>query len=284
MRDSLFFQTVLPRERLAVQVYLFVTGTGAAGYNVSVWGPGSSPLALLRDGGRVPPEMDFDDFSIGALHIRNDLALRSATVTVRSPQLSLDLQFVGMHDAFTFHDNPDGLPRWFADDRIEQTGSISGSLAFGDTSATLGPIGHRDHSWGLRDWNAPQHWKWLVAYTPSGRAVNGWIWQAHGEWGFAGYVLRPGSPNVVPVTRIDATTSYSDDAEQQTLEAIFHDVEGGTTLLELSVFGILHLPDERSGTTILEGASEALIDGEPGAGQFEAEWPTEYFRHLGGRA
>ena len=53
-------------------------------------------------------------------------------------------------------------------------------------------MGHRDHSWGVRDWGVPQHWKWFVAYTESGRAVNGWIWIAKGEWGFAGYTVRDG--------------------------------------------------------------------------------------------
>ena len=28
-------------------------------------------------------------------------------------------------------------------------------------------MGHRDHSWGNRDWGVPHHWKWFVAYTDS---------------------------------------------------------------------------------------------------------------------
>ncbi|GAA4684567.1 DUF7064 domain-containing protein [Frondihabitans cladoniiphilus] len=284
MRDSLFWQVALPEERLAVQVYLFVTGTGAAGYNVAVWGPDT--LVLEQGGGRVPDSMDFDDFTVGALTIRNEEPLLTSSVSVAGAEIQLDLAFRGAHEAFSFRDNPDGLPTWFADDRLEQTGHVSGRLTFTTTGASesrtveLGPVGHRDHSWGLRDWRAPQHWKWLVAYTPSGRAVNGWIWQARGEWGFAGYVTRDGRP--VAVSTIEATTRYSESFEQEHLDAVLHDVDGGTTRLTLDVYGVLHLPDERTGTTVLEGASIATIDGEPGAGQFETLWPTSYFEHLAG--
>jgi hypothetical protein len=289
-RDSLFWQTVLPDHDLALQVYLFVTGTGAAGYNVALWGS-DGVVALERDGGRVPDEMDFDDFTVGAVTVQNDGALGASTVAVRGESLQVDLAFEGLHDAFTFRDNPDGLPSWFADDRIEQTGRVRGTVSFPGADGTrrtldLGPLGHRDHSWGLRDWRAPQHWKWLVAYTDAAEAscsaVNGWIWQARGEWGFAGYVLREG--RILPVRSIDQQTTYSYRLEQQRLTATLHDVEGGATALELDVFGVLPLPDERSGTMILEGACRAVIDGVAGVGQFETEWPLDYFRHLGGSA
>jgi hypothetical protein len=289
-RDSLFWQTVLPEHDLALQIYLFVTGTGAAGYNAALWGR-DGVVALERGGGRVPDEMDFDDFAVGGLTVRADGALRSSRVSVRGERLQVDLAFEGLHDAFTFRDNPDGLPTWFADDRIEQTGRVGGTVAFPGADGTprtldLGPLGHRDHSWGLRDWRAPQHWKWLVAYTSdpaaAATAVNGWIWQARGEWGFAGYVLREG--RILPVRAIDQRTDYADGLRQRRLVATLHDVEGGATSLELDVFGVLPLPDDRSGTMILEGACRAAIDGVAGVGQFETEWPLDYFRHLGGTA
>ncbi|WIB64721.1 hypothetical protein [Curtobacterium sp. MCBD17_040] len=279
MRDSVFYQTVLPEERLAVQVYLFVTGTGAAGYNVAVWGD-AAPTVREFGGGRVAEAMDLDDFTVGGLTVRHRDPLRTADVVVRTDRVELDLTFTALHEAFSFRDAPDGLPSWFAEDRIEQTGAVRGHVRADDHAFELGPIGHRDHSWGLRDWRAPQHWKWLVAYTPSGRAVNGWTWIAAGRWGFAGYVLRDGRP--VPVSRIEDDTTYGAGYEQRRLHAVLHDVEGGTTTLDLDVFAVLHLPDERTGTTVLEGGCVARIDGERGAGQFEVEWPTDYFAHLRG--
>jgi hypothetical protein len=271
-RDSLFWQAVLPDEGVAVQLYLTVTGTGRAGYQASVWGTG--PTVVERSSGFVADTADLDDLCLGALTVRQGEPLRTAEVTLRGEQIGLELAFTGLHSAFSYHENPDGLPRWFAADRMEQTGRVEGVLRFGRREVALDGLGHRDHSWGVRDWRAPQHWKWFVASTPSGRVVNGWIWIARGEWGFAGYVLRDGSP--VPVARIDSAVTYGDGLRQRRLVATLHDVAGGATQVELDVFGLLELPDERTGTVVLEGACRARIDGEDGTGQLETEWPAEY--------
>lgn len=272
MRDSLFWQAVLPQEQLAVQVYLTIGGTGRAAFQVSVWGP--DLLVVERGAGTLDDDADLDDLTLAGLRVRHGEPLRTARVTVRGDELQLDLDFAGLHDAFSYTANPDGLPAWFATDRMEQTGRIDGSLRFRGRTVPLAGLGHRDHSWGVRDWRAPQHWKWFVAQTPSGRALNGWIWIARGRWGFAGYVLTDG--RAVPVARIDAEATYADDLRQRSLTATLHDVEGHATRVQLDVFGVLELPDERTRTVVLEGACRALIDGEAGSGQFEAEWPAEY--------
>lgn len=297
MRDSLFWQTTLPEQQLGLQVYLYVSGTGRSGFNVAVWGTDATPLAFEVGGGTVSDTLDFDDFRLStdtaAVRVRHTELMQSARVDITTDALTLNLSFEGLHPAFSYRDCPDGLPSWFALDRIEQTGRIAGDLRLhgrsqeqdggrsdgngGERRVELGPIGHRDHSWGRRDWRAPQHWKWFVAYTPSGQAVNGWIWIARGEWGFAGYVLRDGRP--VPVATIEHRTEYTEGLRQRHLDATLIDVEGHRTRLELDVFGLLRLPDERTGTEVREGACTARIEGEAGAGQFETEWPLDYLRH-----
>ena len=42
MRDSLFWNLIVPEEELGLQVYTFVNHRGRAGYNVCVWGGGWS--------------------------------------------------------------------------------------------------------------------------------------------------------------------------------------------------------------------------------------------------
>jgi hypothetical protein len=54
MRDSLFWEMVVPEERLGVQVYLYATGSGRVGYNVVVWGSNPDPLVLKLGSGRLP--------------------------------------------------------------------------------------------------------------------------------------------------------------------------------------------------------------------------------------
>ena len=278
-RDSLFWELIMPEEELGMQVYLYLTGSGKAGYNVCIWGPDARPLALHLHQGRVPDHADLDDFSFDGLTLTQPELRQSCVLTYDRDDVRIDFAFTGIHDAFSYHCNPDGLPSWFAVNRIEQTGRVRGGLEVAGRRIELDRMGHRDHSWGVRDWGVPQHWKWFVAYTESGRALNGWIWIAKGEWGFAGYVVRDGV--TYPVRHIDHHADYDEQMRQRRLRATLTDITGVQTELELDVFGVIELPThDRLQTVIREGACRAVIDGEQGAGQFETHWQGSYLDYL----
>lgn len=286
MRDSLFWEMIMPDECLGLQVYLYLTDRGRTGYNVTVWGPDAEPVALKLGGGTVGAEMDLDDFVFEGLTVTQPELRRTAVVTYTSHDLRLRYEFEGIHAAFSYHENPDGLPTWFALNRLEQSGRVHGHLEIGEAGSRDlrrtdfdGRMGHRDHSWGPRDWGVPQHWKWFVAYTESGCAVNGWLWIARGEWGFAGYVARDDA--TTPIAHIEQKATYDDDMTQRRLEASVVDVAGGRTELTFDRYGLVKLPtNERTGTEIWEAACVATIDGEPGAGQWETQWSRSYLEHL----
>ncbi|MGQ4600928.1 DUF7064 domain-containing protein [Nocardia sp. R6R-6] len=279
MRDSLFWQLTMPEEQLGLQIYLYLTDRGRTGYNVVVWGPDEQPVARELAQGVVASGMDLDDFEFEHLTVRQPELRRTAQVGFTSANVRLQYEFEAIHDAFSYRQNPDGLPSWFAENRLEQTGHVTGFLEIGDRRIELDRKGHRDHSWGPRDWGVPHHWKWIIAYTESGRAVNGWIWIAKGEWGFAGYVLKDGV--TIPVSHIEAKTGYDRDMAQRSLDAVFVDITGGRTHLTMERFGLFRLPTNDSMATVIsEAACAAVIDGEPGAGQFETHWPAGYLQHL----
>jgi hypothetical protein len=279
MRDSLFWELIMPDEQLGLQIYLYLTDTGRTGYNVSVWGPDEKPLALMLEGGTVGNDVDFDKFEFKGLTVKQPELRRTCEVAFRSDEVNIDFNFEAVHDAFSYRSNPDGIPRWFAENRLEQTGHVTGFVEVGDRRIELDRKGHRDHSWGTRNWGIPQHWKWFVAYTESGRAVNGWIWIAKGEWGFAGYVVKDGV--TIPISHIDHKADYNDDMTQRRLEAAVVDITGETTHLVLDVFGVVKLPtNDKMATEIWEAACTAFIDGEQGAGQFETHWSAPYLQHL----
>lgn len=279
MRDSLFWEVIMPEEQLGMQIYLYLTNRGKTGYNVSIWGPGKDPVALKLAQGIVGADLDLDDFEFEGVRVKQPELRRTAEVRFSSPDVNLEYNFTALHDAFSYRCNPDGLPSWFAENRIEQTGHVTGFLEVGGRRIPLDRKGHRDHSWGRRDWGVPQHWKWFIAYTESGRAVNGWIWIARGEWGFAGYVVTDGI--TVPVSHIRHHAEYHDDMMQKRLEADVVDVTGETTRVVLDSFGAVKLPTrDPMGIVITEAACRATIDGESGAGQFETHWTGQYLNYL----
>jgi hypothetical protein len=279
MRDSLFWNLIVPEEQLAMQVYLFVSHRGRTGYNVCVWGA-DGELALEQHLGEVGPEADFDDWSHAGLSLRQPEVRRTAELRYESERVTLQYDFEALHEAFSYRQNPGGLPHWFAQNRFEQAGRIQGSLKVDGRRVEFDRIAHRDHSWGPRNWGYPHHWKWLLAHTPSGRALNGFVWIAEGEWGFNGYVLRDGAPVAIDrFTRQHA--EYDDDMNQTGLVAEILDVDGETTVLTLESFGVVRMPhDDKMGTIIMEAGCRSTIDGEEGGGQFETHWPIGYLEHL----
>jgi hypothetical protein len=282
MRDSLFWQLIVPEERFGLQVYLYLTGHGRTGYNVVVWGPGAYRQVLDAANGVVPDEMDFDAFAFEGLTVTQPELRRSCEVRYARGDVRLEYSFTALHEAFSYRSNPDGLPSWFAHNRLEQTGRVRGRLEIGGHQVEWDRVGHRDHSWGVRDWRVPQHWKWFVAYTESGRVVNGWIWIARGEWGCAGYVARDGV--TTPIARIDQHADYAEDMTQRRLTADVLDTSGATTRLTMDVFDVARMPArDPMGPVVLEAACTATIDGEPGGGQFETLWSGRYLHDLTGR-
>lgn len=279
MRDSYFWQITMPDEKLALQIYLYLTSGGRAGYNVMLWGADGLVEQKLADG-RIPEDMDLDDFNFEGLTVRQPELRKTAEVAFRSETIAIEYNFVAIHDAFSYRQNPDGLPAWFAENRFEQSGRVTGSIDIPGRHIDLDRMGHRDHSWGLRKWGVPHHWKWLIAYTESGRSVNGWIWIAKGEWGFGGYVVTEAG-ELVAIDHIKSKAEYDGDLLQKRLEADIYDVRGGVTHLVLERFGIFRLPtNDAMATVITEAACVAYIDGEEGAGQFETHWPGDYVRAL----
>src|ERR1700685_1703043 len=66
-RDSLFWELIMPEEELGAQGYLYLTGSGKAGYNVCLLGLDAPPFALPPRQGRVPAHADLVDFSFAGL-------------------------------------------------------------------------------------------------------------------------------------------------------------------------------------------------------------------------
>jgi hypothetical protein len=279
MRDSLFWNLIVPEQELAMQVYLFVNHRGRTGYNVCVWGAAGAAV-VEQHMGEVGLEADLDDWDHAGLRLRQPEVRRTAELHYDSERITLEYRFEALHEAFSYRQNPGGLPGWFAQNRFEQAGRVQGVLVVDGRRIEFDRVAHRDHSWGPRNWGFPQHWKWLLAHTSSGRALNGFVWIAAGQWGFNGYVLRDGRPVAIDAfTRQDAV--YDENMDQRRLDAEILDVEGGTTRLTLDSFGVVRMPHEDPfGTIIMEAGCRATIDGEEGGGQFETHWPMHYLEHL----
>ena len=99
--------------------------------------------------------------------------------TLTSQRVEVDLEVEGVAPCFNFKDSD---PRALAEmlvkartrladlrqvskvssEHYEQVMRVSGSIKIGNREISFAGSGHRDHSWGLRDWAAPRLWTWLT--------------------------------------------------------------------------------------------------------------------------
>jgi hypothetical protein len=278
-RESIPYVVSLPEHRIGTFIYTWVTKDNIAGSVFVAYGPGvgDQPIVEAIDGVTMGPEKNFDDWKVGKLHLQQDLRLQNATLKVETDRVSLDARFEALHPAYAYSAHPEGCPDWAATDRLEQAGRIKGTLRIDGRTLAFDTTAARDHSWGTRNWDTPQHWKWLHAQAGPGTAVHFWQIQARGRTVLRGYVLRDG--RMAEVDHVDVDWRNDPQYRHTHIEATVHDTAGRTTRVKGEYFGHFPLVPVPS-CTLFEGAMRCEIDGQAGVGWSEFMWPTAYLEHL----
>ncbi|MGQ0697049.1 MAG: DUF7064 domain-containing protein [Panacagrimonas sp.] len=282
-RESVPYIIVLPDEGLAAFCYTWVNNESRAGSAFVLFGPGigEQPIAEAVDGIEIPRNMSFDDWKVGAVHLRHDLKLKTADLVLKGERASIEARFEAAHPAYAYGFHPDGCPDWAATNRTEQAGTVTGTIRVGDRKIPFKSTGARDHSWGTRDWQAPQHWKWLHAQAGPELCVHFWQIHARGRTDLRGYVFRDGRMAEVDSVEIDFEKNARYD--QTSIDAVVHDTAGRTTRVTGDYFAVYALlPGPH--TTLNEGAMRCEIDGKAGVGWSEFMWPTPYLDYLRSQA
>ncbi|EPZ16232.1 hypothetical protein M622_13470 [Thauera terpenica 58Eu] len=280
-RESLVFMLQLPEQNLACFVYTWVNGLGKAGSAFVVYGPGvGEPVVDMCDGIDVPASAGFDDWGVGRVRVRHGRPFQDAHVrVVAGGRAELDYRFEAVHPAYAYGGHRDGCPGWVAEDRIEQSGKVSGVLTLDGKQIPFETMGHRDHSWGTRDWFFSQHWKWLEAQAGQDLVVHFWQVEALGRTVLRGYVQRDG--HLAEVETVDVSFDHDERLAHTAVRALVRDELGRSTEVLGRTFALY--PFVVSPMVMLnEGSMAVTIDGQPGVGHVEMCWPIDYLRHIAG--
>jgi hypothetical protein len=275
-RESLLWTCPLPDEDLLVFAYAWRDGdTETYGRLIAVGGPDvHAPLVFdFAEGLQLEGE-NLDDCVIGGLRISQPEPLRVAEIRFESDAVSYEARFEALHVPFSWHQNAGGCPAWAATDRYEQSVRTSGVVQLGDEPAVVfSGAGHRDHSWGTRDWRALQHWKWMNATSADGEvSLHAWDSLAYGNRQVLGYVNRGGE--VVPIRDIDVTVDLDDRLVHRGVRAVIFDEAGMETVLEATTAAGVQVPI--ADLYLNEIAMHATIDGRPAVAHVELGWPKTY--------
>jgi len=128
-----------------------------------------------------------------------------------APTVSLDLNltFEAIHDVVEYYTEADeevyDIISAVFNEHYQQSGRMTGEVTIGDETVSVDGVGHRDHSWGIRDWRGPDGWKWIVAIFGTETAVT-WV-EVETEDGAAieGYLMDDGETHRVDEVTIDST-------------------------------------------------------------------------------
>jgi hypothetical protein len=276
-RESIPYVISLPDLGIGAFVYTWVTKDSLAGSACVAFGPGvGEPVFEAVDQIEVSRKLNFDDWKVGKLHLNHDLQLQKARIRIDGARLQLDAQFEALHPAYAYGFHPDGCPDWAATNRTEQAGRLRGTIRIDGKQHAFESSCARDHSWGTRNWDTPQNWKWLHAQAGD-TCVHFWQINARGREALRGYLYRDGSMAEVTSVEVDFDT----DAEyrQTRIAARVHDTAGRSVQVIGEYFA--HFPFVPvPSCTLNEGAMSCTVDGKAGVGWTEFMWPTAYLQHL----
>jgi hypothetical protein len=108
-----------------------------------------------------------------------------------SDKCSFDLTFTPLNKLFTYIvDENDRMFQRIGTQHYEQSGTYEGVLTLRGETVNIGPcFGHRDHSWGIRDWSGVDWYRLFCCAFSSELAVNLWEGEMDGRPFIKGYVF-----------------------------------------------------------------------------------------------
>jgi hypothetical protein len=277
-RESLLLTAPIPDEELLVFLYLWREGGSKWGRFLFVGGPDMhEPLFVSHATDGEYSGDDLRDFTVAGLHWRQPEPLTTAEVSFSGEGLELSVRFEGIHEPFSWHDNADGCPDWVAHNRFEQSGLTRGSLTLGERRVEFSGAGHRDHSWGSRNWFMLQHWKWMNAATPDGStSLHAMIMFVKGQILVNGYLNMDGM--LAPIVSAEATADLDEEMIHRAVSGRFVDEQGREMRLESSYAAGWSMPIQH--LLLNEIGMTGTLNGQPAVVHVELGWPAEYVRNL----
>ncbi|HEX3612375.1 MAG TPA: hypothetical protein VHU88_11880 [Sporichthyaceae bacterium] len=273
-RESLAFTAPIPQEELLVFLYAWREGGTRWGRFVCIAGPDPTrPLHLSFEGEAAYSGDDLRDFTVSGLHCRQSEPLKVAQLSFAEPGLDLEVRFAGMHAPFSWHDNASGCADWMAHDRYEQSCTTSGRLRLPGRDVEFTGFGHRDHSWGNRDWRYMLHWKWINAATPDGSlSVHCTKMYALGNTLLYGYVNRAGA--LSRIVHADVQVDLDEKMMHRQVTARFQGESGGEVTMEAKYAAGWAMPVQH--LVLHEVGMSGALDGRPATAHIEMGWPAAY--------
>lgn len=272
-REAAAFMFELPEHGIGGFLYPWVNNDGTAGSAVVLFGPGVGESIQERfEAEAVPDNMDFHDWRVRGLTMRLGEPHKSVDLSFTGERVTIDCHYEAIHPVYAFSSHKDGCPSYYADDRTEQHGRLTGTLVVDGKSYELNHFMQRDHSWGTRIWGLNQHYKWFHATTATS-AIHFFEMQSFGKVVLRGFVFKDG--RMAEVRSIDYDFEFDENMHHNNFDVTVVDSAGRSTAIRCVVYAkFQYIADPM--ILLNEGATTVTVDGTPGTGWCEFCWNKEY--------
>jgi len=185
--------------------------------------------------------------------------------------VSFSVDFESLNKIFDYRECVSGLraeiSKNVASEHLEQFGRARGRLVVGANEYSIDGLGERDHSWGVRDWNAPKQWTWLTCQFSEKLALN--VAKLVVDQGVvdAGYIHINGEN--IPLIESNIRTNYDKDGNPKSMEVLIRDKMGNAYEVSATMLRLARVPFEGSGnklSILYEPMARYSIDGLTGYG------------------
>ncbi len=179
----------------------------------------------------VPVDLDITFTGIGPVHNSKDYCSRAIARQMTQNNFGLsDLAGV----------------RKIAANHYEQVGDYEGFVRVNGERHEIRATGHRDHSWGIRDWTAPKAWTWLTAQFGGDSAFNLCRILIGNIDLYMGFTCRQGV--LTPLMSAKLETEFAaNGAAQKNIRFVLEDAKGFTMEVTGKAERLIRLAREEGG-------------------------------------
>lgn len=277
-RESIVYMAHDVEIGVTVAAYTWVNAAGEVGCSAAYFHPDRTRQQGHPDA-PFPDSADFDSWQVGPLTMRQGSSSEPAEVAWEGGDFSFSLTFTPMHAAYSYGDAPHGCPPFVATDRVEQAGVVELTTTVDGTSRSVTCTGHRDHSWGVRDWQMMQHYRWIEAQAGS-TAIHLFEIDALGRRLLHGYVFRDG--DVATIVDADVEVTLDDQLFPTAVALSLRDSHGRETAVTAREQARVELHVSKA-ATLVDTTVAVEIDGQAGGGYVDLLWPPDYLAHVRSR-
>jgi hypothetical protein len=177
-----------------------------------------------------------------------------------------DLLFRPLNEFYAYQKDAGDFSSLFSQ-HIEQAGFFEGKLILNDKEIQFGPtFGHRDHSWGIRNWSSLDGY-WLFSCTfGNEHAFNLWKGYSQGKPFHTGYFFDSGKNLKIISSEIE-NQLIGDNGDPKGCTVSFTDEMGGEHNANCEV--ICSVPIPMIGCIVYETIARIKLDNEVGYGLLE---------------